>query len=49
MMIRALVPDVLILLGAALVPAGIAMIFPPAAYVVVGLEMIWLGGVLGKK
>ena len=45
---RPLIPDLLIILGAILVPVGIWMFFPPAAYVVAGLEVIWLGAVLGK-
>jgi hypothetical protein len=45
---RTLLPDLLIILGAILVPVGIGMFFLPAAYVVAGLELIWLGAVLGK-
>ena len=41
-----LLPDVLIVLGAVLVPAGVAMVHGPAAVALVGLECVGLGVLL---
>lgn len=45
---KSLLPDVLILLGALLVPFGVALVHRPAAIAVLGLEFLILGALAAR-